>query len=46
MFIQTLSSDWKFGPSQKWEPAGHIGDFENFLTVSLKAHACFDRLEY
>ena len=31
---------------QKWEPAGGIGDFGNFLKVSLKAHASFDRPEY
>ena len=31
---------------QKWEPAGRIGDFGIFLTVSLKAYACFDRPEY
>ena len=30
MFIQTLSSHCKFGASQKWEPAGPIGDFGNF----------------
>ena len=35
-----------FGDCQKWELAGCIGDFENFLTISLKAHACFHRPEY
>ena len=35
-----------FGACQKWEPASRIGDFGNFLTVSLKAHACFDCPEY
>ena len=46
MFIQTLSSHCKIDASQKWEPAGRIGDFGSFLTVSLKAQAYFDRPEY
>ena len=29
------SSHCKFGACQKWEPAGRIGDFGNFWTVSL-----------
>ena len=28
----------KFGARQKWEPAGRMGDFGHFSTVSLKAH--------
>ena len=33
LFIQTLyhSSHWKFGACQKWELAGHIGNFGNVL---------------
>ena len=38
MFIQTLHSLQLAGR--------YIGDFGNFLTVSLKAHASFDRPEY
>ena len=30
----------KFGARQKWEPAGRMGDFGHFSTVSLKAHDC------
>ena len=36
----------KFGACQNLEPADRIGDFEIFLMVSLKAHACFDGPEY
>ena len=34
---------WKFGACQKWEPAGRIGDFRNFLNGFAKTHACFVR---
>ena len=34
-----------FGACQKRQPASRMGDFGNFLTVSLKVHACFDRPE-
>ena len=37
MLIQTLHSS---------QPAGRIGDSGNLLSVSLKAHTCFDRSEY
>ena len=36
----------KFSTCLKLEPAGRIGDFGIFLTVSLKVHACFDGPEY
>ena len=36
----------KFSVCQKLEPAGRIGDFGIFWTVSLKVHACFDGPEY
>ena len=31
------SSDCKFGACQKWEPAGRIGDFGNFLNGFAKS---------
>ena len=38
MFIQTSnSSHCKFGACQKWEPAGRIGDFGNFLNGFAKS---------
>ena len=38
-FIQTLchSSHCKFGACQKWEPAGRVGDFGNFLNGFIKS---------
>ena len=41
MFIQTLyhSSHCKFGACQKWEPAGRVGDFGNFLNGFVKSPA-------
>ena len=45
--VQTFdSSHFKFGACQKLEPAGRIGEFGNFWTLSLKAHACFEGPEY
>ena len=31
------SSHWKFGPCQKWEPAGGIGNFGNVLNSFAKS---------
>ena len=37
MFIQTIyhSSHCKFVAYQKWEPAGRMGDFGNFLVLNI-----------
>ena len=42
MFIQTLDHSSHCNSENR----RRIGDFGNFLTVLLKAHACFDSPEY
>ena len=40
------SSHCKFGACQKWEPAGRIGDFGNFLNGFAIKKPRIDRPEY